>query len=57
MPLLLIVGGVAALLGVGTGWVIADGTKTLMKYTIIGGVAYWVFFTPSGQRILKKVVS
>lgn len=54
MPLL-IVGGIAALLGVGGGWILADGTKNLVKYAVIGGVAYWVFFTPSGQRILKKV--
>lgn len=54
MPLLL-VGGVAALLGFGGGWFVADGTGKLIKWVTIGGVVYWVFFTPSGKRVLKKV--
>lgn len=54
MPLL-VVGGIAALLGFGGGYFVADGTKSLIKFIVIGGVAYWVFFTPGGQRLIKKV--
>ncbi len=56
MPLLLFP-ALAGLIGFGGGWFAADGTKSLIKWAVIGGVAYWVFFTPSGQRILKKVTA
>jgi len=54
MPLLLLV-PLAGLLGFGGGFFAADGTKQLIKLVVIAGVTYWVFFTPGGQRILKKV--
>ena len=54
MPLLLLI-PLAGVLGFGGGFVLADGTKALMKTVLIGGALYFVFFTPSGQRILRKV--
>jgi hypothetical protein len=50
MPLLLI-----GLLGFGGGFWASSGVKSMTNMLIIGGVAYFVFFTPSGQKILKKV--
>ncbi|WP_165776960.1 hypothetical protein [Paremcibacter congregatus] len=54
MPLLL-VGGIASLLGFGGGWFAADGTKSLIRVVMVGGVAYWLLATPSGKSMLKKV--
>lgn len=54
MPLLLLP-LLAGVVGFGGGWVAADGTRKLMKWAVIGGVGYVVFFTPTGQKILKKV--
>lgn len=55
MPLLLIP-ALAGIFGFGAGWFTADGTSKLLKYAVIGGVAYFLIVTPNGQKLIKKVL-
>jgi len=54
MPFL-IFGAIAAATAVG-GYFVADGAKSMTKLIVIGGVAYFVLFTPTGNKLIKKVI-
>ena len=55
MPIFLLLGA-GSLLGFGASWFVSDTTDKLIKLTVIGGVAYFLLFTSSGQKLVKKVL-
>ncbi|MCC3859777.1 hypothetical protein [Pseudemcibacter aquimaris] len=47
---------IAGVFGFGAGWFTSDGTSKLVKYAVIGGIAYFLIATPNGQKLVSKVL-